>query len=290
MPTVEELQSALSAEREARIRAEAMLEGYRMAVAEMASGGTPVDSVAEKRRAYDRDRKRKSAKIPVDSGGTPVESAPPSPLLDGPPLSPAPSLPSPLSSPQPLFSSPLTAPTAPVSPEATATEAVDCPAGDTSQPVRPPLTLAFAQPDADVPTQGKPRRERKARAAKPEPAGDPRHAPLVLALVETHREAKGAPYGFAGGKDARAVTELLALADQDPATRGEAAAAEILRRWGIALRWRGFPACTGLLALRDNWNAYVRAQDAAKGGGDRPRLGPATDTPRPALTGDRPRL
>lgn len=198
---------------------------------------------------------------------------PPSPLLDGSPLSPAPSLPSPLSSPQPLFSSlPATVP-----------EATE------GQSNRPPLTLAFAKPDATESKSRKSRRERKASAAKAEPTGDPRHASLVVALVEAHREAKGAPYGFAGGKDARAVTELLALADQDPATRGEAAPGEILRRWGVALRWRGFPACTGLLALRDNWNAYIQAQDAVKGG-DRPRLGPNPVGSKPAITGDRPRL
>lgn len=38
------------------------------------SGGIPVDLVAEKRRAYDRQRKRNSGGIPVESGGIP-ESA-----------------------------------------------------------------------------------------------------------------------------------------------------------------------------------------------------------------------
>lgn len=153
-------------------------------------------------------------------------------------------------------------------------------------PERPALTLAYAEPDrpAEKPAPKPP------RPAKPksEPKGDARHAPLVASLVATHAEVKGAPYGFAGGRDAKAVTELLALADQNPATRGEAAPSEILRRWGIALRWRGFPACTGLLAFRDNWNAYVAEQASAKPSGDRPRLGPA---PTPAASsGDRPRF
>jgi hypothetical protein len=38
------------------------------------SGGIPVDAAAEKRRAWDRERKRKSGGIPVESGGIP-ESA-----------------------------------------------------------------------------------------------------------------------------------------------------------------------------------------------------------------------
>jgi len=35
------------------------------------SGGIPVDKTAEKRRAWDRERKRKSGGIPVESGGIP---------------------------------------------------------------------------------------------------------------------------------------------------------------------------------------------------------------------------
>jgi hypothetical protein len=38
------------------------------------SGGIPVDAAAEKRRAWDRERKKKSGGIPVESGGIP-ESA-----------------------------------------------------------------------------------------------------------------------------------------------------------------------------------------------------------------------
>jgi hypothetical protein len=38
------------------------------------STGIPVDEMAEKRRAYDRERKRKSTGIPPDSTGTPQEA------------------------------------------------------------------------------------------------------------------------------------------------------------------------------------------------------------------------
>jgi hypothetical protein len=38
------------------------------------SGGIPVDAAAEKRRAWDRERKRKSGGIPVESGGIPQKA------------------------------------------------------------------------------------------------------------------------------------------------------------------------------------------------------------------------
>ena len=38
------------------------------------SGGIPVDAAAERRRIYDRDRKRESRRKSADSGGIPVES------------------------------------------------------------------------------------------------------------------------------------------------------------------------------------------------------------------------
>lgn len=99
--------------------------------------------------------------------------------------------------------------------------------------------------------------------AKRTPTGDQRHAPLVEALVKAHAEVKGAPYAFDGGKDARFVTELLAFADQDEATRGDAAGLEVLRRWRIALSWNGFRDCASLADLKRNWNAYARPQDGA---------------------------
>lgn len=262
------LEAELAREREEKARLLVLLE---FAITPKQRGQSAVRM--ERKRIRDAESKAQNVTSSVTTGVTVTQNVthtPPSPPLDGSPLSPAPSLPSPLSSPQPLFP----AAYAPVAPEVKANESKS----------RPALVLAHAQPDS--PTE-KPRRSRRSKA-NPEPTGDPRHAPLVLAIVEAHREAKGAPYGFQGGKDARAVSDLLMLADQDPATQGEAAPAEILRRWGIAIRWRGFPACTGLLAFRDNWNAYIREHDA-KQAGDRPRLGPAPEA-KPALTGDRPRL
>ena len=64
------------------VAAVAVAEAFAAGVASGNSGGIPVDKVAEKRREYDRNRKRNktdSGGIPVDSGGIP-ESA--SSLID----------------------------------------------------------------------------------------------------------------------------------------------------------------------------------------------------------------
>lgn len=66
------------ADRDAELRA--TYEGMLATVAK------PIDTAAEKRRAWDRERKRRSGGIPVESGGTQVESggAPPLPLPSSP--------------------------------------------------------------------------------------------------------------------------------------------------------------------------------------------------------------
>jgi hypothetical protein len=97
---------------------------------------------------------------------------------------------------------------------------------------------------------------------KAEPRGDPRHKPLTEALVQADSEVTGRPYAHRGGRDAKAVSECIALADQDPSTTAEAAPAEILRRWRIARRWKGFPTCNSLQDLATHWNAYAREQAA----------------------------
>jgi hypothetical protein len=78
----------------------------------------------------------------------------------------------------------------------------------------------------------------KAKKPQPEKPPDPRHAPLIQQLVAACQEVTTRPYRFNGGIDAAAVRELLKSADQDVATRGEAAPAEVVRRWKIGLRWR----------------------------------------------------
>lgn len=95
----------------------------------------------------------------------------------------------------------------------------------------------------------------KVRKAKKEPTGDPRHAPLVKALTD-------AGYPFRGGVDAKAVTGLLALADQQEATREELAGVEILRRARIGWAWVGYPSCRSVTELRDHWGRFDREQQS----------------------------
>jgi hypothetical protein len=92
---------------------------------------------------------------------------------------------------------------------------------------------------------------------KPEKPTDPRHAPLVQLLVNACQEVTGHPYRFNGGQDAAAVRDMLASADQDAATRGEAAPGEVVRRWKIGLRWRwasGEAPVQDLPSLMKRWN------------------------------------
>lgn len=128
----------------------------------------------------------------------------------------------------------------------------------------PPGVGAGGQPALFAVPAGQPARPVKARPVS-EPRGDPRHAPLVDALVAADAEIHGHPYGFRGGRDAKAVSDCLALADQDPATAGGNAPTEVLRRWRIARRWLGFPGCNSLTDLASHWNAYVREQGAGGG-------------------------
>lgn len=93
---------------------------------------------------------------------------------------------------------------------------------------------------------------------------DPRHQPLVEGLVADFQAARRVAYGFDGGKDARAVTRLLALGTA--AVGSEGAVAEVRRRWGIALglgaRW---PGCSSIAMLPARWNEVATAP---------PKLGP----------------
>lgn len=96
------------------------------------------------------------------------------------------------------------------------------------------------------PVLGKP--AKKAKEAKPP---DPRHAPLVKALTD-------AGWPFDGGKDAACVKALLALADQQEATRGDLAGVEVLRRARIA--WDQFPdfySARTLSGLRSKWGEFI---------------------------------
>lgn len=87
-----------------------------------------------------------------------------------------------------------------------------------------------------------PRSPPRARKA-PEKPTDPRHAPLVQALV-----AACPGYAFTA-RDAKAVTSLLALGEPD----------EVTRRWRLALATDGFPRVRTLSELSTHWNHFAGA-------------------------------
>lgn len=159
-----------------------------------------------------------------------------------------------------------------------ASEAVSCASPETSQPFPPPLkgSPPPSVPSSPSPISSPPSLFPPSAVASKAPrrkggvfAPDPRHAPLVKDLTD-------AGYPFHGGKDAKAVSTLLALADQREASRGEAAGVEVLRRARIAWAWVGFPACKSLTELASHWGHYEHEQ--ARGAGP-PR---ATDGLMPA--------
>lgn len=87
-----------------------------------------------------------------------------------------------------------------------------------------------------------------ARKPKPERPPDPRHAPLVKALVEA---APG--YTFTG-RDAKAVAELLALSEPP----------EIVTRWKRARAATGFPRVREIHELPAHWNHFAEGTAAAE--------------------------
>lgn len=128
--------------------------------------------------------------------------------------------------------------------------------------------IAPAQPAPE------PKAAKRAKDAKPP---DSRHAPLVKALTD-------AGWPFDGGKDAACVKALLALADQQEATRGELAGMEVLRRARIAWeQFPGFHSARTLSGLRSKWGEFA-TPDTGRGTGP-PR---ATDRlePKPAVCCD----
>lgn len=83
-------------------------------------------------------------------------------------------------------------------------------------------------------------------------APDPRHAPMVAALTAIYaEETRGSRYAF-GGRDAKAVTQLLALGEP----------AEVLARWRRALQRTGYPLVRKLTELVENWNHFATAGPA----------------------------
>lgn len=157
--------------------------------------------------------------VPGQTAECPGTEPPPSPPLDG---SPLPSIPS--------FSSPLSSP----------------------HPVSSPATVAVGdrQPALLVVSSGQPTKSQrvKRRETKPaEPRGDPRHQALIAGMEADYGELVRRPDADGGGpekwdwegkmagREAGAISALLAKADADPRTAGDAAPAEVRRRWRHAL-------------------------------------------------------
>lgn len=111
-----------------------------------------------------------------------------------------------------------------------------------SHPQSPPVPL---QPSPPPP----PAQPKIARPAKKPP--DPRHRVVVEALV-----AASPGYAFTG-RDARAVTELLALADE----------VEIAQRWMRALRRDGYPRVRTIPELVKHWNHFASEHPPMPGKG-----------------------
>jgi hypothetical protein len=106
-----------------------------------------------------------------------------------------------------------------------------------------------------APAQPAPAKKAK-EAKKREPTGDPRHGPLSAALV-------GLGWPHHGGRTAKALKELLALADQSPATAGDKAQAEILRRAAKAKASTGFPQVREIHELATHWGHFAAPSSQA---------------------------
>jgi hypothetical protein len=111
----------------------------------------------------------------------------------------------------------------------------------------PGIASAQPAPEKDAAPRGQ---KRPAKPRNDAPPADPRHAPLSLALV-----ALAWPHH--GGRTAKALKELLALADQSPSTAGDKAQAEILRRAAKAKASTGFPQVREIHELATHWGHFA---------------------------------
>lgn len=111
----------------------------------------------------------------------------------------------------------------------------------------------FAGIPSEVPQQGQLVETKESK--KP----DPRHSPITKALGEDFKQLRGAEYAHCGGKDAKAVTLLLAKGID----------AEIRQRWRRGLNATGWLRCNTIHDLAARWNGLTeapgRAQDVRKG-------------------------
>lgn len=94
--------------------------------------------------------------------------------------------------------------------------------------------------------------QRRTKRSKTESATDPRHSQLVRAFT-------AAGLAFDGGRDAKQVQRLLALASQQVGVEG--AVEEVLGRWRRALAHEGFPRVRTLTELADRWGHFEPTQE-----------------------------
>lgn len=113
-----------------------------------------------------------------------------------------------------------------------------------------PLEDLFGAASASPPPKAPPKAKRKLPAAKP--LGDSRHQPLVDTLF-------AAGWSLGRGRGAKAVKDLLGLADEREATRGAAAPGEVARRAALARARSGFPSVRSLWELVTHWAHFEKA-------------------------------
>lgn len=97
----------------------------------------------------------------------------------------------------------------------------------------------------------------RSRGSTGKAAADPRHHPLQQLLEATFLELRGTAYGHQGGRDGKAVAELLRLS--------AGAADEVERRWRRALSLERYPGCASFTLLAHRWNELAATAPRANG-------------------------
>lgn len=94
------------------------------------------------------------------------------------------------------------------------------------------------------------------RRRRGEAGADPRHRPLRERLEDVFLEVRGSPYAFQGGRDAKAVAELLRFSGGD--------LDQVEARWRVGLahgdRW---PGCSSIAHLAARWNELAPPRAAS---------------------------
>lgn len=98
----------------------------------------------------------------------------------------------------------------------------------------------------DLPVASRRGRPKPTQAELVPPPPDPRHAPLVARLTEIFTSVRGSKYPFSG-RDAKAISSLLALADPG----------DLEVAWERALRHVGYPSVSSLSELQTNLATFI---------------------------------